>query len=319
MNWFEKMKTGLKSRVKREIPQGIWIKCKKCSHSNYEIALERNHWICPECTWHNPIGHQQYVNLLIDDGTFSETDAAVAPIDPLKFKGYRDKIKDGRRQSESKESVHTGVGRIGGHPVALAVMDTRFLMGTLGGATGEKICRLIDRAIAERRTLIIVCQSGGARMQESAFSLMQMARVSGKLKQLSQNGLLYIAILTDPTYGGVTASFAMLGDIAIAEPGAVIGFAGARVIEDTIREKLPEGFQRSEHLLEHGMIDMVVRAICINDNVPSCMRAPPEAGTTIKDESCSTASRAPASNASPAATPIEPPRKEKSNTATTTG
>ena len=230
------MKTGLKSRVKREIPQGIWIKCKKCGHSNYEMALERNHWICPECTWHNPIGHQQYVGILIDDGTFSETDAEVAPIDPLKFKGYRDKIKEGRRQSESKESVHTGVGRIGGHPVALAVMDTRFLMGTLGGATGEKICRLIDRAIAERRTLIIVCQSGGARMQESAYSLMQMARVSAKLKQLSQNGLLYVAVLTDPTYGGVTASFAMLGDIALAEPGARI----------------------AETVLEHGFIDRIV-------------------------------------------------------------
>ena len=260
MNWFEKMKTGLKSRVKREIPQGIWIKCKNCSHSNYEIALERNHWICPECTWHNPIGHQQYVNLLIDDGTFSETDAAVAPIDPLKFKGYRDKIKVGRRQSESKESVHTGVGRIGGHPVALAVMDTRFLMGTLGGATGEKICRLIDRAIAERRTLIIVCQSGGARMQESAFSLMQMARVSGKLKQLSQNGLLYIAILTDPTYGGVTASFAMLGDIALAEPGARIGFAGQTVIQQFLGgdTPLPAGFQLAETVLEHGFIDRIV-------------------------------------------------------------
>ena len=260
MNWFEKMKSGFKSRVKREIPQGIWIKCKKCGHSNYEIALERNHWICPECAWHNPIGHRQYVDLLIDDGTFSETDAEVAPVDPLKFKGYRDKIKDGRRQSEGKEAVYTGIGRIGGHPVALAVMDTRYLMGTLGGATGEKICRLIDRAVAARCTLVVVCQSGGARMQESAYSLMQMARVSAKLNQLSQHGLLYIAILTDPTYGGVTASFAMLGDIALAEPGARIGFAGQAVIQQFLGTEapLPEGFQVAETVLEHGFIDRIV-------------------------------------------------------------
>jgi len=260
VNWFEKMKSGFKSRVKREIPQGIWAKCKKCGHANYEIALERNHWICPECAFHYPIDHQQYVELLIDDATFTETDAEVAPIDPLKFKGYRDKIKDGRRQSGSKESVHTGVGRIGGNPVALAVMDTRYLMGTLGGATGEKICRLIDRTIAERRTLVIICQSGGARMQESAYSLMQMARISAKLNQLSQHGLLYIAILTDPTYGGVTASFAMLGDIALAEPGARIGFAGQTVIQQFLGtdDPLPEGFQVAETVLEHGFIDRIV-------------------------------------------------------------
>ena len=260
MNWFEKMKTGLKSRVKREIPQGIWVKCKLCGHANYEMALERNHWICPECTYHYPIGHQKYVELLIDDGTFVETETEVAPVDPLKFKGYRDKIKDGRRQSDGKESVHTGVGRIGGHDVALAVMDTRYIMGTLGGATGEKICRLIDQAIAEGRTLIIICQSGGARMQESAYSLMQMARISAKLKQLSRSGLLYIAILTDPTYGGVTASFAMLGDIALAEPGARIGFAGQTVIQQFLGTDapLPEGFQVAETVLEHGFIDRIV-------------------------------------------------------------
>ena len=205
------MKSGLKTRIKREIPQGIWLKCKKCGHSNYEKALERSHWICPECSHHYAIGHQQYVEMLVDEGTFTETDADVSPTDPLRFRGYKDKIKDGRRQSGAGESVYTGTGRIGGHPVALGIMDTRFAMGTLGGATGEKICRLIDRAISERRTFILICQSGGARMQESAFSLMQMARISAKLHQLSNAGLLYVAILTDPTYGGVTASFAMLG------------------------------------------------------------------------------------------------------------
>ena len=261
MNWFEKMKSGLTTRIKREIPKGIWVKCKKCGHSNYEMALERNHWICPECSYHYPIGHQQYVYLLIDACTFVETDANVAPVDPLRFRGYKDKIKDGRRQSGARESVHTGTGRIGGHPVALSVMDTRFVMGTLGAATGEKIARLIDRAIAERRTLVLVCQSGGARMQESAFSLMQMARVSAKLHQLANAGLLYIPVLTDPTYGGVTASFAMLGDLILAEPGARIGFAGQTVIRQFLGAgaELPEGFQVVETVLKHGFIDRIIR------------------------------------------------------------
>ena len=260
MNWFERMKTGIKSLIKREIPQGIWIKCKKCGHSNYEMALRRRHWICPECACHYPIGHQQYIDLLIDDGTFTEINANVAPVDPLKFKGYRDKIKKGRRESGIKESVRTGVGQIDEKPIALAVMDTRYVIGSLGGATGEKICRLIDRAVAERRTLIIVCQSAGARMQESAYSLMQMARISAKLNQLSQNGLLYIAIITDPTYGGVTASFAMLGDIALAEPGARIGFAGQTVIQQFLGTEapFPEDFQKAETVLEHGFIDRIV-------------------------------------------------------------
>lgn len=260
MNWFERMKTGIKSLIKREIPQGIWIRCKKCGHSNYEMALRRRHWICPECACHYPIGHQQYIDILIDDGTFTEINANVAPVDPLKFKGYKDKIKKGRRESGIKESVRTGVGQINGQPIALAVMDTRYLIGSLGGATGEKICRLIDRAIAERRTLIVICQSAGARMQESAYSLMQMARISAKLNQLSQNGLLYIAVLTDPTYGGVTASFAMLGDIALAEPGARIGFAGQTVIQQFLGTDapFPEDFQKAETVLEHGFIDRIV-------------------------------------------------------------
>lgn len=283
MNWFEKMKSGLTTRIKREIPQGIWVKCKKCGHSNYEMALERNHWICPECSFHYPISHQQYVDLLIDADTFVETDVNVSPVDPLRFRGYKDKIKDGRRQSGAKESVHTGTGRIGGHPVALSVMDTRFVMGTLGAATGEKIARLIDRAITERRTVVLVCQSGGARMQESAFSLMQMARVSAKLHQLSNAGLLYIPILTDPTYGGVTASFAMLGDLIIAEPGARIGFAGQTVIRQFLGAgaELPEGFQVAETVLEHGFIDRIIRRDQLAAELASliALLAPSESGS----------------------------------------
>lgn len=259
------MKTGILSLVKRDIPHGIWLKCKKCSRSNYEMALRRSHWICPECAFHYPIGPQQYIDILVDDGTFAETDPDVMPVDPLKFKGYKSKIKKGRRESGTKESVRTGVGQIDGQPIALAVMDTRYLMGTLGGATGEKICRLIDRAMAEHRTLIVVCQSAGARMQESAYSLMQMARISAKLNQLSQSGLLYIAILTDPTYGGVTASFAMLGDVSLAEPGARIGFAGPAVIQQFLHteDPFPAGFQKAETVLEHGFIDRIVPRDCL--------------------------------------------------------
>jgi acetyl-CoA carboxylase carboxyl transferase subunit beta len=260
VNWFEKMKSGLKTRIKREIPQGIWTKCKKCGHSTYEKALERTCWICPECGYHYPIGHEKYIELLIDEDTFAELDPGLGPIDPLRFRGYRDKIRDGRRESGIKEAIYTGTGRIGGYPVAIGVMDTRFVMGTLGGATGEKICRLIGRAISERRTLILLCQSGGARMQESAYSLMQMARISAALHELADQGLLYIAVLTDPTYGGVTASFGMLGDLILAEPGARIGFAGQSVIKQFLgTDSLPEGFQVAETVLRHGFIDRIVR------------------------------------------------------------
>ncbi len=263
MSWFEKMKSGLKTRIKREIPAGIWSKCVKCGYSTYQQALERNCWICSECGYHYPIGHEHYLRLLTDAGTFEELDPGLTAADPLRFrdtKRYTDRIRDGKKASGLDEAICTGIGRLGGYPVALGVMDTRFVIGSLGGATGEKIARLIDRAIAERRTLIIVSQSAGARMMEGAYSLMQMAKISAKLHQLSRAGLLYISILTDPTYGGVTASFAMLGDVILAEPGARIGFAGQEVIKQFLKvDSLPEGFQRSETVLGHGFIDRIVR------------------------------------------------------------
>ena len=263
MSWFEKMKSGFKTRNKREIPAGIWSKCPRCGFSTYQQALERAHWICSECSFHYPVGHQFYLELLTDAGTFAELDEALTAADPLRFKDtkrYTDRIRDGKKASELNEAVCTGVGQLGGHPVALGVMDTRFILGSLGSATGEKISRLIDRALAERRSLVLVCQSGGARMMESAYSLMQMAKVSAKLHQLSFAKLPYIAVLTDPTYGGVTASFAMLGDVILAEPGARIGFAGPEVIKQFLKvESLPEGFQRAETVLQHGFIDRIVR------------------------------------------------------------
>jgi len=257
------MKSGLKTRIKREVPEGIWTKCPRCKRPTYEIALRRSHWICPECSHHLPISAQQYVEALIEPDSFTELDENLTTTDPLKFrdsKRYTDRIKSARKDSDLNEAIYTGVGRIGGHPVALGIMDTRFVMGSLGPATGEKITRLIDRAIADRRTLILICKSGGARMQEGAFSLMQMAKVSAKLNQLARADLLYITLLTDPTYGGVTASFAMLGDVILAEPGARIGFAGQAVIKQFLGiDSLPKGFQVAETVLEHGFIDRIIR------------------------------------------------------------
>ena len=263
MNWFERMKSGLKTRIKREVPEGVWTQCDRCGHSMFHNTLLRNCWICPECGYHLRIGHQQYVQLLVDRDSFTELDPTLTASDPLKFrddKRYTDRIKAGRRDSGLNEAVYTGTARIGGHPVALGIMDSRFIMGSLGGATGEKISRLIDRAIADRRALILICQSGGARMMESAYSLMQMAKISTRLHQLSNAGLLYIAVLTDPTYGGVTASYGMLGDVILAEPGARIGFAGPAVIKQFLgSDELPEGFQLAETVLEHGFVDAIVK------------------------------------------------------------
>ncbi len=262
MSWFERMKRGFQTRIRRDLSESIWSKCPDCGHATYNYALERSFWICPDCGHHMHIGHKEYTEILVDDGSFAELDAEITASDPLKFKDdkrYVDKLKASRKSSELNEAIYTGIARIGGHPVALGVMDTRFIMGSLGGATGEKIARLIDRAIADRRSLILICQSGGARMQESAYSLMQMAKVSAKLNQLSQAGLLYIALLTDPTYGGVSASFGMLGDLIIAEPRARVGFAGQAVIKQFLAtDELPSGFQMAETVLEHGFVDCIV-------------------------------------------------------------
>jgi len=256
------MKSGILTRVKREIPEGIWSKCNKCGDTTYQHALERGAFVCPHCGNHFAIGHERYVELLADAGSFVELNADVATADPLKFRDHRrysERIREARKNSGMKEAVHTGICTIGGNPTALAIMDTKFILGSMGGATGEKISRLIDRALEDSRTLVLVCQSGGARMQESTFSLMQMAKISARLKRFANAGGLYITVLTDPTYGGVTASFAMLGDITIAEPGARIGFAGPAVIKQFMgMEELPAGFQIAETVLDHGFVDLVV-------------------------------------------------------------
>jgi len=262
MKWFEKMKKGIRTLTKRELPEDLWVKCEGCGEILYKKELNRSLWVCPKCGYHFRIGHKEYVEIILDEGSFEEMNAGLTSADPLKFrdsKRYTDRVKEARRKTRINSALRTGIGRIGGFPAAFGVMDFGFIGGSMGSAVGEKFARLVDRAIEGRIPLVVVAASGGARMQEGALSLMQMAKTSAKLTELSDARLPYISVLTHPTTGGVTASFAMLGDVLIAEPGALIGFAGPRVIQQALGlEKLPDGFQRAESLLKHGFLDMVV-------------------------------------------------------------
>lgn len=238
-----------------------WVKCQGCNSLMYYKEMENCFNVCPKCGYHIRISAQKRIELLCDSGSFVEADQNLAPIDPLKFvdkKSYKKRIQESEEKTNRKSSVISGDGLINGLEVALVVFDFSFMGGSLGSVEGEKISRAVKRCIKNKKPLIIVSASGGARMQESTFSLMQMSKTSAALKMLSDEKIPYISVLTDPTMGGVSASFAMLGDLIIAEPGALIGFAGQRVIEQTIKAELPEGFQRSEFLLEHGLIDAIV-------------------------------------------------------------
>ncbi len=260
-SWFERTSEGLRAKKKRELPDGLWAKCEECQEFIYQKELERNFWICRKCGFHFRIMASEYIDLLAESGTFEEHFSEIVSGDPLKFrdsKKYGDRLKQAREKTGLKESVMTGRARIGGHPVGLAAMDFAFMGGSLASAVGEKITLLIELCIDSKIPLVIVCASGGARMLEGILSLMQMAKVSVSLAALARERLPYVAILTNPTTAGVSASYASLGDVIIAEPGALIGFAGPRVIEQTINQELPEGFQSSEFALEHGMIDMIV-------------------------------------------------------------
>jgi acetyl-CoA carboxylase carboxyl transferase subunit beta len=263
MAWFNKTKAPLApvETKKVQMPEGIWTKCKNCNEIIYTKEIERNLNVCPKCDYHFRISALERIALVLDEGSFVETDAAMQSVDFLDFKDskkYKERIKAAVKKSGG-DAVICGDGTIEGLPVAVAVFDFGFMGGSMGSVVGEKITRAIERGLAERKPVIVFSSSGGARMQESILSLMQMAKTSAALAKLKAAGLPFISVLTDPTTGGVTASFAMLGDINMAEPRALIGFAGPRVIEQTIRQKLPEGFQRSEYLLEHGMVDMIVR------------------------------------------------------------
>ncbi len=238
-----------------------WIKCKSCHSLMYYKEVENQNYVCPKCGYHIRIGVKERIELLADEGTFVEYDAGLEPIDPLKFvdkKPYKKRIEEGEAKTGRKSSVVAGSCMMNGVPVQLVIFDFAFMGGSLGSVEGEKIVRAVNRTIENREGLVILSASGGARMQESTFSLLQMSKTSAALGKLSNEGLPFISVLTDPTMGGVSASFANLGDIIIAEPGALIGFAGARVIEQTIGSELPEGFQRAEFLLEKGSIDMIV-------------------------------------------------------------
>lgn len=252
------------------MPEGLWTKCSGCSEMVNNIALEENLKVCPFCGHHFSMGAAERIALLIDEGTFEETDASMSAVDPLGFKGvatYEDRLATYRAKTGLIDAVITGSGAMGDIPVGLAVMDFSFLAATMGSVVGEKITRIIEASTKAKRPVIIVCASGGARMYEGMLSLMQMAKTSGALARHAEAGLPYIAVLTNPTTAGVMASFATLGDIALAEPKAMIGFAGPRVIKETTHQELPAGFQTAEFLLEHGLIDEIVPRAQMRDTI----------------------------------------------------
>lgn len=241
-----------------DIPVGKWVKCDKCKEIIYKETMQENYSVCPNCGHHFRLSSRRRIEHIIDNDTFEEFDLKINTVNPLKMKEYPKKLESLREKTGIDEAVKCGTGNINGEKVVICIMDGNFLMGSMGTVVGEKITYSVEKAIELKLPIIIFSVSGGARMQEGIMSLMQMAKTSAAIAKLDNEGLLFISVLTDPTYGGVTASFASLGDIILAEPGAMIGFAGPRVIEQTIKQELPQGFQTSEFLLEHGLIDLVV-------------------------------------------------------------
>ena len=258
MGIFKKRSIASLGKKKSDMPEGLWNKCPSCGAIIDEITLKQRNRVCTKCDHHFTLTSQERVAMLLDPDSFEEMDATIESSDALGFKGYSDKVKGYQKKTGLKDAVLSGRGSILGHPVTLGVMDFRFLGASMGSAAGEKLTRAIEAATAERRASIIVCASGGARMHEGILSLMQMAKTSGALARHHAAGLPYISILTHPTTGGVTASFATLGDIIMAEPNCMIWFAGPRVIKETTHQNLPPGFQTAEFLLDHGLVDMIV-------------------------------------------------------------
>ncbi len=264
LDWFERQRKSRLTKLiepKQDLTAKLWAKCRVCDVLTYKKELEANQMVCLQCGHHNSVNSNQRIGQLIDRDTWIPIDEELHPTDPLKFqdcKAYRDRLKSYQAKTGLTDAVQTGLGSINGLPLALGVMDFKFMGGSMGSVVGEKLTRLIERATCKQLPAIVVCASGGARMQEGMLSLMQMAKISGALELHREAGLLYISVLTHPTMGGVTASFAMLGDIILAEPQALIGFAGRRVIEQTIKESLPQDFQTAEDLLQHGFVDSIV-------------------------------------------------------------
>ncbi|MEX2611523.1 MAG: acetyl-CoA carboxylase, carboxyltransferase subunit beta [Gemmatimonadota bacterium] len=286
MSWFRKPKQKLTSADRRDLPADVFDKCPDCGEILYRARLEQNLSVCPVCAHHLRVSAEDYLRILLDEGAYEERFSEVRSADPLEFvdlKPYPDRLAAAERKVGHGDAVRTVEGTLAGMPVCLAVMDFAFIGGSMGSVVGEKIARLVHVALERRVPLLILSASGGARMMEGILSLMQMAKTSAALAQLHEAGIPFVSILTDPTTGGVTASYAMLGDVILAEPGALVGFAGPRVIEQTIKQELPEGFQRSEFLLEHGMVDRIVDRRRLKDTVARLLRhmqgleAPPPA------------------------------------------
>jgi len=261
--WFNRIRKGILTSTadKKETPEGLWNKCPECNHICTTSELKENLFVCPKCSHHHRIGSQEYFDLIFDNNTYTELFDEIRSVDALGFtdlKSYQKRLDEIHAATDLKDSMRVAVGEIEGKKMVIACMDFAFIGGSLGSVMGEKFSRAVDYCIAHRLPYMVISKSGGARMMESAFSLMQLAKTSGKLSQLSDASLPYLSLLTDPTFGGISASFGMLGDLNIAEPGALIGFAGPRVIKETIKRDLPEGFQRSEFLMEHGFLDFIV-------------------------------------------------------------
>ena len=275
-NWLSKRREYSRTAPETESGVGpmdaVFTKCERCGQPIYERDLAARFSVCPHCEFHYPLAAPQRVRLLTDRGSFEERDGGLIAGDPLGFEGYAERLQKARQKTGLDDAVLSGVGSVGGRRVALAVMDFRFIGGSMGSVVGEKVARTVERAYAEELPLVIVSASGGARMFEGVYSLMQLAKTSVALSRYVEGSWPYISVLTDPTFGGVTASFATAADVVLAEPGARIGFAGARVIEQTTRERLPEGFQTAEFQREHGMVDRIVHRLALRDDLERLLR-----------------------------------------------
>ncbi|HEY0433459.1 MAG TPA: acetyl-CoA carboxylase, carboxyltransferase subunit beta [Chitinophagaceae bacterium] len=275
-SWFKRIKKGINTKTseKKETPEGLWTKCPECNYICTVSELRDHLFVCPKCGYHHRIGSSEYYDLLFDNREFAELFDNIRSVDYLEFtdlKPYRKRLEEIWTKTDLKDSMRVAAGKLGGNDIVIAAMDFEFIGGSLGSVMGEKFSRAVDYCIYHRVPYLVICKSGGARMMESAFSLLQLAKTSGKLSQLSDARLPYISLLTDPTFGGISASFGMLGDLNIAEPGALIGFAGPRVIKETIKRDLPEGFQRSEFILEHGFLDFIVPRKDLKDKLATVL------------------------------------------------
>lgn len=277
MGWFSRHKEGIttSTKDKKETPEGLWYSCPSCGEVISSEEHAKNNWVCLSCNHHERIGAAEYFEILFDKKKYKEFNASISSGDPLEFtdtKSYKDRIKQSQGKTKLTDAIRTAKGQLNGEPIVIAAMDFRFIGGSMGSVVGEKIARAIDQAIKDNCPFMVITKSGGARMMEAGYSLMQMAKTSAKLVQLSEKKLPFISFLTDPTTGGVTASFAMLGDLNIAEPGALIGFAGPRVVKETIGKDLPEGFQTAEFVLEHGFLDYIVDRAKAKDQIAKSLK-----------------------------------------------